>query len=118
MNFKENRDRTGTLRGYWDDAGKAHPLSAVYTTDENGDLTTALRDDITIVPATQAEIDEIKAKVAAMEAAEAANQYKVERAKAYPDFRDYLDGVVKGDQSQIDAYIAACQAVKAQFPKP
>ena len=31
---------------------------------------------------------------------------------------DYLDGVVKGDQEQIDAYIAACQAVKTKYPKP
>ena len=43
--------------------------------------------------------------------------YKYARAREYPDFRDYLDGVVKGDQAQIDAYIAACQAVKAKYPK-
>jgi hypothetical protein len=40
------------------------------------------------------------------------------RAAEYPDARDYLDGVVKGDQAQIDAYIAACNAVKAKYPKP
>jgi len=45
------------------------------------------------------------------------NAYKLQRAVEYPDFRDYLDGVVKGDQAQIDAYIAACQAVKAKYPK-
>jgi hypothetical protein len=39
------------------------------------------------------------------------------RAAAYPDYRDYLDGLVKGDQAQIDAYIAACNAVKSQYPK-
>jgi hypothetical protein len=43
--------------------------------------------------------------------------YKTKRAIEYPDFRDYLDGVVKGDQTQIDAYIAACQAVKTKYPK-
>jgi hypothetical protein len=47
-----------------------------------------------------------------------AKTYAEKRAEAYPDFRDYLDGVVKGDQAQIDAYIAACLAVKQQFPKP
>ena len=46
------------------------------------------------------------------------NAYKRQRAAEYPDFRDYLDGVVKGDQAQIDAYIAACLAVKAKYPKP
>lgn len=40
------------------------------------------------------------------------------RAMEYPDFRDYLDGVVKNDQEQIQAYIDACLAVKAKYPKP
>lgn len=39
------------------------------------------------------------------------------RAAEYPPITDYLDGVVKGDQAQIDAYIAACLAVKAKYPK-
>ena len=43
--------------------------------------------------------------------------YKDQRAQAYPSITDYIDGVVKGDQAQIDAYIAACQAVKAKYPK-
>ena len=46
------------------------------------------------------------------------NAYKAQRAAEYPPITDYLDGVVKGDQAQIDAYIAACQAVKAKYPKP
>lgn len=45
-------------------------------------------------------------------------KYKEDRAKEYPDFKEYLDGIVKGDQSQIDAYIAACQEVKDKYPKP
>lgn len=45
-------------------------------------------------------------------------EYKFLRANEYPDFKEYLDGIVKGDQSQIDAYIAACQAVKDKYPKP
>ena len=43
--------------------------------------------------------------------------YQELRAAEYPPIEDYLDGVVKGDQAQIDAYIAACQAVKAKYPK-
>jgi hypothetical protein len=39
------------------------------------------------------------------------------RAAEYPPIMDYLDGVVKGDQAQIDTYIAACLAVKAKYPK-
>jgi hypothetical protein len=43
--------------------------------------------------------------------------YKAKRAAEYPPMTDYLDGVVKNDQSQIDAYIAACLAVKTKYPK-
>lgn len=40
------------------------------------------------------------------------------RSDEYPPITDYLDGVVKGDQEQIDKYIADCLAVKAKYPKP
>jgi hypothetical protein len=43
--------------------------------------------------------------------------YKYKRAIKYPPITDYLDGIVKGDQTQIDKYIADCQAVKAKYPK-
>jgi len=43
--------------------------------------------------------------------------YKFARAKEYPPITDYIDGVVKGDQVQIDKYIADCLAVKARHPK-
>lgn len=46
-----------------------------------------------------------------------ANEYKAKRAAEYPDFREYLDGIVKGDQAQVQAYIDACNAVKAKYPK-
>jgi hypothetical protein len=45
------------------------------------------------------------------------NAYKAKRASEYPPMTDYLDGVVKGDQTQIDKYIADCLAVKAKYPK-
>lgn len=43
--------------------------------------------------------------------------YKAKRQAEYPPITDYLDGVVKGDQAQIDKYIADCNAVKAKYPK-
>ena len=46
-----------------------------------------------------------------------ANAYIAKRAAEYPPMTDYLDGVVKGNQSQIDKYIADCQAVKTKYPK-
>lgn len=43
--------------------------------------------------------------------------YKELRAREYPPRADYLDGIVKGDQAQVDKYIADCLAVKAKYPK-
>jgi hypothetical protein len=54
--------------------------------------------------AVQAEIDKVA--------------YKQKRVEEYPSFLEYLDGIVKGDQAQIDKYIADCQAVKTKYPKP
>ena len=45
-------------------------------------------------------------------------EYKQNRATEYPPITDYIDGVVKGDQAQIQAYIDACLAVKLKYPKP
>ena len=45
------------------------------------------------------------------------NAYKAKRAAEYPPMADYLDGVVKGDQAQIDKYIADCKAIKFKYPK-
>jgi hypothetical protein len=44
--------------------------------------------------------------------------YQAERAAEYPPMTDYIDGIVKGDQAQVQAYIDACLAVKAKYPKP
>ena len=46
-----------------------------------------------------------------------AEEYKFKRASEYPPMTDYLDAIVKGDQAQIDKYIADCLAVKAKYPK-
>jgi hypothetical protein len=45
------------------------------------------------------------------------NAYKYKRAEEYPNFLDYVDGIVKGDQAQVQAYIDACLAVKTKYPK-
>ena len=43
--------------------------------------------------------------------------YKELRAKEYPPIADYVDAVVKDDTEAIEAYIEACLAVKAKYPK-
>jgi len=44
-------------------------------------------------------------------------KYQRDRANEYPDLKDYLDGIVKGDNAQIQKYINDCLAVKAKYPK-
>jgi hypothetical protein len=43
--------------------------------------------------------------------------YQTQRAMEYPPITDYIDGIVKGDQTQVQTYIDACLAVKAKYPK-
>ena len=45
------------------------------------------------------------------------SEYQRLRALEYPPMTDYLDAVVKGDLAQQQAYIDACLAVKAKYPK-
>jgi len=53
----------------------------------------------------------------AVEALVASEAYKEKRAAEYPPYTDYLDGIVKGDDAQVQAYIDACLAVKNKYPK-
>jgi hypothetical protein len=66
---------------------------------------------------TQPTEAEITAEVARLQAEHERTEYQRQRAAEYPPMSDYLDAVVKGDQAQIDAYVAACLAVKAKYPK-
>ena len=66
---------------------------------------------------TKPTLEEVTAKVAELDAEYASTEYKRNRQVEYPNFIEYLDGIVKGDQAQIDKYIADCQAVKAKYPK-
>lgn len=45
-------------------------------------------------------------------------EYQRLRKPEYPPIEDYVDGIVKGDEAQVQAYIEACLAVKAKYPKP
>ena len=64
---------------------------------------------------TQAEVE---AEVARLQKEWEDTEYQRLRAKEYPDVKEYLDGLVKGDTEQMQAYIDACLAVKAKYPKP
>ena len=84
----------------------------IFAYDDNGSQDHLIGDKTAI---TQTEVDEItKAnEVARFNAL----SYSEKRSAEYPPLTDYVDGIVKGDQAQIEKYIADCQAVKAKYPK-
>lgn len=86
----------------------------VYAYEADGSQDEFVKDGLVAI--TDAEADTIRA--ARTQATFNALPYAEKRAAEYPPITDYLDGVVKGDQAQIDKYIADCQAVKAKYPKP
>lgn len=78
---------------------------------QNGVVRDATADEVT-------EMEAARLALAAIRAKEAKTQYQRDRAAEYPPMADYIDGIVKGDQAQVQAYIDACLAVKAKYPKP
>jgi tRNA A37 N6-isopentenylltransferase MiaA len=45
-------------------------------------------------------------------------EYQRLRQPEYPPIEDYIDGIVKNDEAQVQAYIEACLAIKEKYPKP
>jgi len=82
-----------------------------YITNENID-TIEWKNGTTPIP-----VNEILAKKQELITEYNSKQYQRNRAKEYPDFIEYLDGIVKGDDAQIQKYINDCLAVKAKYPK-
>lgn len=57
---------------------------------------------------------------AAQQAAELARRVMENRHSSYPPIADFVDAYywqARGDGSKMDAYLAACDAVKQRFPK-
>ena len=71
----------------------------------------------------QIELDQslVDAAAAALAAEAAATQYQRDRQPEYPSVADLADALYwsnQGDNTKLDAYYAACAAVKAKYPKP
>jgi len=64
---------------------------------------------------------EIQAELTRLQADYAATQYQRDRQPEYPSLADLADALYwsnQGDNTKLDAYYAACAAVKAKYPKP
>jgi len=95
------------MKFYRSQDGKIHAF------ESDGSQDHLIPDNATLIDKNQIEAINDARQKAAIDSL----SYAQKRALEYPDFHDYLDGIVKDDQTQIQAYIAACQAVKAKHPK-
>jgi len=71
----------------------------------------------------QIELDQalVNAAAADLAAEAAATAYQRQRQPEYPPVTELADALYwasEGDTSKLDAYYAACAAVKAKYPKP
>jgi FMN phosphatase YigB (HAD superfamily) len=87
----------------------------------NHDAIYALYPNVVTVDDTAGAMDKDGKKVAIDKAKVNAwvnpNAYQQKRLVEYPPMADYLDGIVKGDDTQVQKYIDDCLAVKAKYPK-
>jgi len=63
----------------------------------------------------------VDAAAAELAAEAAATQYQRDRQPEYPSLATFADAYYwaqKGDNTKMDEYVAACDAVKAKYPKP
>ena len=71
----------------------------------------------------QIELDQalVDAAAAEIQAELDATQYQRDRQPEYPSLADLADALYwssKGDNTKLDSYYAACEAVKIKYPKP
>jgi hypothetical protein len=68
------------------------------------------------------EIDEetVAAEIERLLAEHRSKNYQRQRSREYPPLQDFADAMYwhrKGNDSLLDAYVAACDLVKARYPK-
>ena len=94
-----------------------HPDTNIVHAFEDGAPAKYIGEKLVAITEKQAQALQKANQRAADEAAFAALTYGQKRAAEYPPITDYLDGLVKGDVAQQQAYLDACRAVKAKYTK-
>tara|TARA_R100000995_G_scaffold50264_1_gene24224 strand:- start:65 stop:376 length:312 start_codon:yes stop_codon:yes gene_type:complete len=81
---------------------------------QNEDLSTLVWEDKNPNNITEKQITD---KHAELVTAYNNKKYQRDRAAEYPPMADYLDAIVKDDDTQKQKYINDCKAVKEKYPK-
>jgi len=79
-----------------------------YIINDNGVERAATLEETTLIESDKIQSEQTKQKTS----------YIINRQLEYPSIYEYVDGIVKNDQTQINNYIEACLKVKAKYPKP
>jgi hypothetical protein len=69
---------------------------------------------------TKPTVEEINAEIERLKEVELARYYQQPRQEEYPPLADLADALYwqsQGDDTKMTAYLAACDAVKAKYPK-
>lgn len=74
--------------------------------------------EVTEITLTAAEVAAVLEAEALRVAAQVPASYADLRRAEYPPMEDLIDGLVKDDADQVQAYKDACFAVKKKYPKP
>ena len=74
--------------------------------------------EVTEITLTVEEVAAVLEAEALRLATQVPASYAELRRAAYPPMSDFIDGMVKDDAAQMQAYKDACIAVKLQYPKP
>jgi len=65
--------------------------------------------------------EEVAAQLLVIQQRETSTAYQRDRQPEYPSLATFADAYYwaqKGDNTKMDEYVAACDAVKAKYPKP
>jgi hypothetical protein len=92
------------------------PYAITSSTDEDGVVTYEAKEAISKT-LFEHDLRAVMSDTDEADITSAANHgVRLQRSKEYPPMQDYLDGVAKGDDAQVQAYKDACLAVKAKYP--
>ena len=97
-------------------ANDINTLQAIVAIDPMADVT-LYADGSKKWKTTPISDEDILAKQTELQAEYDALEYQRKRKEEYPPMADYLDAIVKGDETQKQKYIDDCKAVKEKYPK-
>ena len=65
--------------------------------------------------------EEVEAEIARLQSQYDLTEYQRQRAPEYPDLKEFVDAYYwsqKGDETKMNEYIAKCDEIKNNYPKP